>query len=134
MSLPAAQQRTLRKIEGRLMDSDPLLSSRFVIFGRLVRDEAMPWAEQIKPRPVADRFVPTVTLTRRMFRRPAARVRALLLLPAALTAMMCALAIAAGFPSAHRGTPIPKAPAAKELIVKARICRLGLIRGPAYAC
>lgn len=134
MSLPPAQQRTLRKIEGRLRDSDPLLSSRFVIFTQLARDEAMPWIEQIRPRPVADRFVPVVTFTRWLFRRPAARVRAMLLLPAALTAMMCALAIAAGFPGNHRGAAVPKAPAAKELVVKPRICRLGLVHAPALGC
>jgi hypothetical protein len=134
MSLPGMQQRILVKIEGRLRDSDPQLSSRFVIFGRLTRDEAMPWLEQIKPRPIADRLLPVVTVARRVSRRPAARVRALLLLPAALTAMLCAVAIAVGFPGTHRGTPNLKAPVARELIVKSRICRIGLIRGPALAC
>lgn len=133
MSLPASQQRILVKIEGRLRDSDPRLSSLFVIFGRLSRDEAMPWLEQIKPRPIADKMMPVVTLARRVSRRPAARVRALLLLPAALTAMICALAIAAGFP-AHRSSPAAKSTVARELIVKTRICRLGVLRGPAFAC
>jgi hypothetical protein len=133
MSLPTSQQRILVKIEGRLRDSDPQLSSRFVIFGRLTRDETMPWLEQIKPRPIADRLLPVVTVARRVSRRPAARVRALLLLPAALTAMLCAIAITVGFPGAHRGTPV-KAHIARELVVKGRICRIGLIRGPALAC
>lgn len=133
MSLPATQQRILVKIEGRLRDSDPGLSSLFLIFGRLNRDEAMPWAEQIKPRPIADRMVPVMTLARRVYRRPAARIRALLLLPAALTAMMCALAIAAGFPS-HRNTPAAKTTIARELVVKTKACKFGVARGAAFAC
>ncbi len=138
MSLPAAQQRILVKIEGRLRESDPQLSSRFVIFGRLTRDEAMPWLEQLKPRPVADRMLPVVTFARRVYRRPAARVRALLLLPAALTAILCALVIAVGFP---RGSSAPKSTIARELVSNnrifssnPRICKLSLIRSPAYAC
>ena len=133
MSLPAAQQRILVKIEGGLRVSDPALSSRFVIFGRLTGDEAMPWLEQIRPRPIADRLLPLATVARRVYRRPAARVRALMLLPAAITAMLCALAISVGFPGGHRGTPSPKA-----LISRSRVenpaCRLGLIRGPAVPC
>ena len=138
MSLPAAQQRILVKIEGGLRDSDPQLSSLFVIFGRLTCEETMPWAEQIRPRPIADRLQPVVTLARRVSRRPAARVRALLLLPAALAAMLCALAVAAGFPS-HRSAQPAKAPAARELVVKTKVCRLplvrgALIRGTAFVC
>ncbi len=135
MSLPPMQQRILMSIEGRLRASDPALSSRFVMFGRLVRDEAMPWLEQIKPRPVADRLLPARALFRRMWRRPAARVRATLLLPAALTAMMCALVIAAGFPSAHRGAANAKVGVTRVLNVgKSRICSFAVTRGPAYAC
>ncbi len=133
MSLPAAQQRILVKIEGGLRDSDPALSSRFVIFGRLARDEAMPWLEQIRPRPVADRLLPMVSFARRVYRRPAARVRALLLLPTALTAMLCALAISIGFPGSHRGTPISKA-LISRVHVDNNKCMLGLIRGPAIPC
>lgn len=135
MSLPAAQQRILVKIEGRLKESDPQLSSRFLIFWRLTRDEAMPWLEQIKPRPIADRLVPVVTAARRVSRRPAARMRALMLLPAALTAMLVGLAIAVGFGGTHRSTPASKTSIARELIVKTpQKCRLGLIRVPAFAC
>lgn len=131
MSLPAAQQRILVKIEGSLRDSDPRLSSLFVIFGRLTREEAMPWREQIRPRPIADQLVPVVTFARRVYRRPAARIRALLLLPAVLVATMCALAIATGFPG-HRSTPATKSSVARELVVRNKICRLGLMRGPAF--
>ena len=133
MSLPAAQQRILVKIEGGLRASDPALSSRFVIFGRLTRDEAMPWLEQIKPRPDADRLLPIVPLARREYRRPAAPVRALFLLPTALTAMLCALAISIGFPGSHRGTPNSKALVSRVQVDKHR-CMLGLIHGPAVPC
>lgn len=126
MSLPASQQRILVKIEGGLRASDPALSSRFVIFGRLTRDEAMPLPEQIKPRPIADRLLPVVTVARRVYRRPAARARALMLLPAAITAMLCALAISVGFPGGHRGAPSPK------VRVENTGCRL--IRGPVVFC
>ncbi len=133
MSLPAAQQRILVKIEGGIRESDPALSSRFVIFGRLARDEAMPWLEQIKPRPIADRLLPVVTVARRVYRRPAARVRALFLLPAAITAMLCALAISVGFPGSHRGTPLSKSLISTVRVDRTR-CVLGLIRGPAIPC
>ncbi|HCU93761.1 MAG TPA: hypothetical protein DHU96_13960 [Actinobacteria bacterium] len=135
MSLPANQQRTLEKIEGRLTGSDPDLTSLFVIFSRLARDEAMPRIEDVKVRPVADRVKLLTSRSRRIFRRPAARVRALLLLPAALSAMVCAVVIAAGFPGAQRHTPAVKPPAGRELVVKStRLCRLGLIRMPVLAC
>jgi hypothetical protein len=133
MSLPAAQQRVLVKIEGELRDSDPRLSSLYVIFGRLTRDEAMPWLEQIKPRPIRDRLTPVMTIARRVSRRPAARARTLLLLPAALVAMLCALAVAVGI-TGHRSTLGAKSPAARELIVKPKICRLPLAPGPVFAC
>lgn len=135
MSLPASQQRTLEKIEGRLAGSDPELSSLFVIFSRLARDEAMPWIENVKVRPVADRATWLAARSRRIFRRPAARVRALLLLPAALSAMVCAVMIATGFPGAHRSAPAAKPPTGRELIVKTtRLCRLGLARVPVFTC
>ncbi len=135
MSLPPTQERILTKIEGRLKASDPQLSSRFVMFARLVRDEAMPWAEQIRPRPVADRLLPLRIFFRRTWRQPAARARALLVLPAALTAMMCALVIAAGFPTPHRGTASTKPGMARELVVgKSRVCRLPQFRGALLAC
>lgn len=133
MSLPAAQQRILVKIEGRLRDSDPRLSSLFVIFSRLTRDEAMPWLEQVKRRPLADRLLPVTTRLRRLHRNPVARIRTLLLLPAALTAMLCTLAMTTGFPS-HRSTPAAKSSVARELIVKTKACRLALTRGPSFAC
>jgi hypothetical protein len=135
MSLPVSQQRTLVKIEGRLVDSDPELTSMFVIFSRLASDESMPWMEDVRPRPVADRLAWVATRCRRVTRRPATRIRALLLLPAVLSAMVCAVMIAAGFPGAQRTGPAAKPPTGRELVVKTtRMCRLGLIRVPVLAC
>jgi hypothetical protein len=136
MSLPARQQRKLEDIEGGLTSSDPRLRSLFAIFTRLTRGEAMPWFEEVPVRPVADGVAAVRALFRRIARRPAARVRALLLLPAALSAMVCAMIIGAGLHGAQRPSHLSaKPPAARELILKTgKICRLSMIRFPALAC
>ena len=136
MSLPARQQRKLREIEGGLTGSDPRLRSLFGIFTRLATGEAMPWFEAVPTRPVAGTLAAFRSLIRRIARRPASRVRALLLLPAALSAMVCGIMIAAGLSGAQRPAHASaKPPAARELILKtSRICRLGMIRYPALAC
>jgi hypothetical protein len=136
MSLPARQQRKLKEIEGGLTGSDPRLRSLFGIFTRLATGEAMPWFEAVPTRPVADALAAFRSLIRRIARRPASRVRALLLLPAALSAMVCGIMIAAGLCGAQRPAHASaKPPAARELILKtSRICRLGMIRYPALAC
>jgi len=96
MSLPARQQRKLREIEGGLTGSDPRWRSLFGIFTRLTTGEAMPWFEAVPTRPVADTLAAFRSLIRRIARRPASRVRALLLLPAALSAMVCGIMMAVG--------------------------------------
>jgi hypothetical protein len=116
MSLPTGQQRVLESIEGKLAESDPRLVSLFSIFTRLTLSEAMPWIEQVAVRPVADRLA----AIRSRSRRPAARLRAMVLLPAVLTAIACTLTIAFGFPGTQRHVPGAKAPAARELVVKSR--------------
>ena len=116
MSLPTGQQRVLESIEGKLAESDPRLVSLFSIFTRLTLSEAMPWIEQVAVRPVADRLA----AIRSRSRRPAARLRAMVLLPAVLTAVACTLTIAFGFPGTQRHVPGAKAPAARELVVKSR--------------
>ena len=67
----------------------------------------------------------------------------MVLLPAALTAVACALTIAFGFPGSHRHVPGSKAPAARELVVKSRdlmakdrMCRARspIPAFPAFAC
>jgi hypothetical protein len=143
MSLPIGQQRDLESIEGKLAESDPRLVSLFSIFTRLTLAEKMPWIEQVAVRPVADRLGALAYWFRWMARRPAARVRAMVLLPAALTAVACALTIAFGFPGSQRHVPGSKAPAARELVVKsrdlmakARLCRarIPIPAFPAFAC
>lgn len=141
MSLPTGQQRVLERIEGKLAESDPRLASLFSLFTRLTRAEKMPWIEQVKVRPVAYRIARIGSGFRGMGRRPAARVRAMLLLPAALAAMACALTIAFGFPGSQRPAPGARTPAARELVIKsrqavigrARMCR-AIVRGPVFAC
>jgi hypothetical protein len=139
MSLPTDQQRVLERIEGKLTESDPRLASLFSIFTRLTWAEKMPWIEQIRVRPVAYRIARMGLWFRGLSRRPAARVRAMLLLPAALTAMACALVIAFGFPGSSRPVNGAKAPVGRELVLKsrelmgrARVCR-GIIRLPILA-
>ena len=142
MSLPTGQQRALESIEGKLAESDPRLVSLFSIFTRLTLAETMPWIEQVAVRPVADRLAAIGHWFHWIGRRPAARVRAMVLLPAALTAVACTLTIAFGFPGSQRHVPGTKAPAARELVVKsrdlvarARLCRpmMPVIRMPAFA-
>jgi len=143
MSLPIGQQRVLESIEGKLSESDPRLVSLFSIFTRLTLTEKMPWIEQVAIRPVADRLAALAYWFRWMARRPAARVRAMVLLPAALTAVACALTIAFGFPGSQRHVPGSKAPAARELVIKsrdlmarARLCkpRIRVPTFPVLAC
>jgi len=142
MSLPTGQQRALESIEGKLAESDPRLVSLFSIFTRLTRTETMPWIEQVAVRPIADRLAALGHWCRWIARRPAARVRAMVLLPAALTAVAFSLTLAFGFPgSSQRHVPGGKAPAARELVVKsrdlvvkARMCRAAMILKPAFAC
>jgi len=140
MSLPIGQQHVLESIEGKLAESDPRLVSLFSIFTRLTLTEKMPWIEQVAVRPVADRLGMVAYWFRWKARRPAARVRAMVVLPAVLTAVACALTIAFGFPGGQRPMPGARTPAARELVIKsralvgrARICRM-VIRMPAFAC
>jgi hypothetical protein len=134
MGLPAGQQRILEKIDVKLTESDPRLNSLFAIFTRLTRSEAMPWIEQVTPRPLLDLITSVRFRLRLLSRYPAARVRALLLLPAALIAMVCALTISIGLAGGHRPVPGAKTPAPRELVVKDRLCRLSLVRVPVLAC
>ena len=135
MSLPARQLRKLEEIEGSLTGSDPRLRSLFAIFTRLTRGESMPWFEQVPVRPIAVGLAAVRGAARRVARRPAARVKALLLLPAVLGAMVCGIMIAAGVHGRAAASVYAKPPAARELILKSsKMCRLGMIRFPALAC
>lgn len=134
MSLPTRQQRILDRIEHLLRDSDPRLTSLFAIFSRLTREEEMPRVEELKARftRLGGWLSRRATPVRRHIPRPSARLRAILFFPAALAAMTCALLIGAGLPGANaaqRCAPTGKA-ATTEFVVKARQCRLPLIRTP----
>ena len=142
MSLPTCQQRLLERIEGKLTESDPRLVSLFTIFTRLTWAEKMPWIEQVRARPVVDRVARIGGWFRGRGRRPASRVRAMLLLPAFLTAAACAVTIAFGFPGSQRPLHSARAPVARSLVVnkfywsreilgRARMCRA--VRVPAFA-
>lgn len=131
MGLPVRQQRTLDEIEGRLAGSDPRLKSLFSIFSRLTRGEAMPWFENVRVRPIADRFLRMRMWFRRVVGRPVKRAGLVLLLPAALSAVACAVLIVFGFPGTQR-LPHAGRPPARELVVKpSKLCRIGLLRAPA---
>jgi hypothetical protein len=130
MSLPSSQQRVLDRIESRLRDSDPRLTAMFVIFTRLVRDEEMPRLEEFRARLTRLRvWFSWRTARARRIARPSQRLRTILLFPAALVAMLCALLIGAGSPGGQRCGPALKTPAT-ELIVKARQCGVGMMRMP----
>jgi hypothetical protein len=132
MGLPVRQQRTLDEIEGRLAGSDPRLKSLFSIFSRLTVGEAMPWFENLRVRPIVDRFLPMRMWSHRIAGRPAKRMRLVLLMPAALSAMACAVLIAFGFFSAPRISHAGRPPA-RELVVKSTwMCRLNLLRAPTF--
>jgi hypothetical protein len=120
MSLPTGQQKVLERIEGRLAESDPRLAGLFSIFTRLTLTEKMPWIEQIRVRPVLDRLAKIGGLFSFSARRPAARMRSMLLLPAALIAMACALTLAFSFPGGGRSAPGLKIPVGRELVIKSR--------------
>ena len=127
MSLPPRQQRTLERIERKLVASDPVLHSWFAIFFRLTRDEEMPRIEEVRDR--VARF--GAWLRRRTFpvrrRIPhlSTRTKAILFFPAALAAMVGTLLIGASGPAMQRCATSVRMPAT-ELVVKARQCRFNL--------
>jgi hypothetical protein len=132
VSLPASQQRMLNRIDRMLRDSDPRLVALFSIFTRLTWDEEIPRIEEVRARLarfsgwIARRTEPV----RRSIPRPSARIRAILVFPAALAAVACALLIGGSGPAVHRCAATVRAPA-HELIIMARQCRLTLARTPA---
>ena len=131
MTLPVSQQRTLDRIERKLRDSDPGLTALFTIFTRLTWNEEIPRIEEIRARltRIGGVIVRHAEPARRRTPRIPSHVKAILLFPAALAALACALLIGNSGPAAHRCAATVRAPAA-ELIVKARQCRLTLARTP----
>ena len=131
MSLPASQRRILDRIDRTLRDSDPRLAALFSIFTRLTWDEEIPRIEEVRAR--LARFGGWIARrTRagpRRIPRPSDRVKAILFFPAALAAVACALLIGGSGPAVHRCAATVRAPAS-ELIVKARQCRMTMVRMP----
>lgn len=52
MSWPGRQRWVLNRIEKRLLAEDRHLGSRFAVFARLTREDAMPAAERIEAGPM----------------------------------------------------------------------------------
>jgi hypothetical protein len=131
VSLPARQQRMLNRIDRMLRDSDPRLVALFTIFTRLTWDEEIPRIEQVRARlsRIGSWFARRAEPVRRRTSRMPRRLKAILVFPAALAAVACALLIGSSGPAAHRCAATVRAPAA-ELIVKARQCRLTLAQNP----
>lgn len=131
MTLPVSQQRTLDRIDRMLRDSDPRLAALFAIFTRLTWDEEIPRVEEIRARltRIGGWITRRTESVRRRTPRVPGRLKAILLFPAALAAVACALLIGSSGPAAHRCAATVRAPAA-ELMVKARQCRLTLVRPP----
>ncbi len=131
MSLPASQERVLSRIESLLRDSDPRLMALFTIFTRLTREEEMPRIEDLRALLTRFRlwFSWHTAPLRRLAKRRSERMQAIVFFPMALAAMSCALIISVGSHGAPRCWSASKAPAA-ELIVKARQCKMSLVRMP----
>jgi hypothetical protein len=134
MSLPTCQRRILERIEGELAKSDPRLTALFLIFARLTRSEAMPLLEQLTVRPIMDLFARIAGWFRRFARRRGMRARAMVLFPAAVTAVACVLTLAFAFAGHQRPSPGANRGIGRELIVKHRLCRVTLARVPVLAC
>jgi hypothetical protein len=110
MSLPACQERILSGIEKALRAAEPRLASRFTIFTRLTGDESLPRTEQLLPQSWLQRVLAgagrawRVLFPRPRSRgiaamrppgRPAARLRAAVVLPVLLIIMASATAVTA---------------------------------------
>jgi hypothetical protein len=92
MTLPAGQQQTLDDIAGTLQARDPRLASMFSIFTRLTRHEPMPRAEELAP---VSLWLASRGLCGRLLRArlPGTRVRASLVVPVVLAALVSILVI-----------------------------------------
>jgi hypothetical protein len=128
MSLPACQERILSGMENALRACEPRLASRFAIFARLTRDEEIPPTEQLVPQPWRRR---AMARAGRAFRflfprpqsrgsaavraqgRPAARLRAVVVLPVLLIAMASAT-VATAIAGTHTCPPASQRAAATE--------------------
>jgi hypothetical protein len=90
MSLPACQQRVLDTIENTLQRREPRLASMFAMFTRLNTNEGIPRTERLAAAPwwAWRRQRRSAHLTLRAAGRDASMVRAMLLVPLVVMAMM----------------------------------------------
>jgi hypothetical protein len=124
MNLPACQERVLSRIEEALWKGEPRLASRFAIFSRLTRGEALPRTEQLTPRPWLRRVLASTGRAWRFLfprpqsrgvaaMRPASRLRAAVVLPVLLIIMASATVVTA-IAGTHPCAPAPRHPAATQ--------------------
>jgi hypothetical protein len=106
MSLPARQERVLRRIEHALQASEPRLRLMFAIFTKLTRDEDMPRLEALgasslpfggwRRRRTRRRREGRAAGSAGAARAPSARMRAILLVPVMLAALAAAVFLGLG--------------------------------------
>jgi hypothetical protein len=124
MSLPACQERVLSAMEDALKAGEPRLASRFAIFTQLAGGEDLPRTERILPQPWLRRVLASAgRVVRLLFprsrargiaalrapARPAARLRAVVVLPVLLI-MMASATIATAIAGTHSCAPAPTRP------------------------
>src|SRR5215475_12169776 len=124
MSLPACQERVLSAIENALRTGEPRLASRFAIFTRLASGEDLPRTEQIVPQSWLRRVLASASRACRLLPprsrsrgvaalrapgRPAARLRAVVVLPVLLI-MMASATIATAIAGTHACPAAPTRP------------------------
>jgi hypothetical protein len=128
MSLPACQERMLSAIEKTLRAGEPRLASIFAIFTRLASGEELPRTEQLMPQPWLRRVLASAGRAFRSFfprsrqrgiaamwapGRPAARLRAAVVLPVLLL-IMASATIATALAGTHACAPAPPHPAVTQ--------------------
>jgi hypothetical protein len=124
MSLPACQERILSGIEDALRKGEPRLASRFAIFSRLTRGEELPGTEQLTPQPWLRRALASAGRAWRFLfprpqsrgmaaMRPAARLRAAVVLPVLLI-IMASAAVVTAVAGTHSCAPTPLRPAVTQ--------------------
>ena len=106
MSLPARQQRVLGRIEHSLHADDPRLKLMFATFTKLTRGQQMPRLEQLESRSWRRRYWRQRLTRRRREGRaasgagstygPGVRMRAILLIPVMLAALVAAVFLGLG--------------------------------------
>lgn len=115
MSLPARQERVLRRMAGSLHSSEPHLTSIFAMFTKLTRNEDMPRREALgvwrspwcgwRQRLLRPRWRGRAASGARWAWAPAARLRAILLVPIMLAALAPAVFVGLGGHNVSRCGP-----------------------------